>query len=85
MKYLFLIVLSALLFNMTSCSKNHSYPCPGLGQTTEADISQFDADGNLKSGSKKKKSNMVGRFNRDNGLINKKNPKQLSAKGRKRV
>ncbi|WP_299250456.1 hypothetical protein [uncultured Cytophaga sp.] len=76
-----------ILVNATSCNKHSSYPCPGLGQTDEADISQFDENGALKSDSKKKKkkSNVNGRFNVDNGMINKKNPKQLKSKSRKRV
>lgn len=75
-----------ILVNTTSCNKHSSYPCPGLGQSNEADISQFDENGALKTDSKKKKkSNVNGRFNIDNGLINKKNPKQLKSKGRKRV
>ena len=55
-------------------------------EADEADISQFDENGKLKTDSKKKKkSNTNGRFNVDNGLISKKNPKQLKSKGRKRV
>lgn len=54
--------------------------------SNEADISQFDENGALKTSSgKKKQSATVGRFNRDNGLITKKNPKQLRTRGRKRV
>lgn len=75
-----------IVVNVTSCNKRSSYPCPGLGQSNEADISQFDENGALKvESNKKKKSNTNGRFNVDNGLINKKNPKQLKSKGRKRV
>lgn len=87
MKYLFIPFISLfLLVSVTSCNKHSSYPCPGLGQSNEADISQFDENGALKTDSKKKKkSNVNGRFNVDNGLINKKNPKQLKSKGRKRV
>lgn len=87
MRYI-LIPLTALFLsvNLISCNKHSSYPCPGLGQANEADISQFDENGQLKTDSKKKKkSNTNGRFNVDNGLINKKNPKQLKSKGRKRV
>ena len=55
--------------------------------SNEADISQFDENGALKtsSGKKKKQPETVGRFNRENGLINKKNPKQLQTRSRKRV
>ena len=75
-----------IVISITSCNKHSSYPCPGLGQANEADISQFDENGALKTDTKKKKkSNLNGRFNVDNGLINKKNPKQLKSKGRKRV
>jgi hypothetical protein len=75
-----------IVVNTTSCNKHASYPCPGLGQSDEADISQFDENGALKTDTKKKKkSNTNGRFNVDNGMINKKNPKQLKTKSRKRV
>lgn len=87
MKYILIPFIAIfIVLNMTSCNKHSSYPCPGLGQSNEADISQFDENGALKTDSKKKKqSNLNGRFNVDNGLINKKNPKQLKTKGRKRV
>lgn len=87
MKYILIPFIALfVVVNMTSCNKHSSYPCPGLGQANEADISQFDENGALKTDTKKKKkSNLNGRFNVDNGLINKKNPKQLKSKGRKRV
>ncbi len=87
MKYLLIPAIALfLVVSVTSCNKHSSYPCPGLGQANEADISQFDENGQLKSDSKKKKkSNTNGRFNVDNGLINKKNPKQLKTQSRKRV
>jgi len=87
MKYILIPFIALfIIVNMSSCNKHSSYPCPGLGQSNEADISQFDENGALKTDSKKKKqSNLNGRFNVDNGLINKKNPKQLKSKGRKRV
>jgi len=86
MKYLLPFIAVLLLLNLSSCNK-HSYPCPGLGMSNEADISQFDENGALKTstGKKKKAPTTVGRFNRDNGLINKKNPKQLQTRARKRV
>ena len=87
MKYILIPFIALFIaMNLTSCNKHSSYPCPGLGQANEADISQFDENGQLRTDSKKKKkSNINGRFNVDNGLINKKNPKQLKSKGRKRV
>jgi hypothetical protein len=87
MKYLLLSFIALFIaLNITSCNKHSSYPCPGLGQSNEADISQFDENGALKTDSKKKKkSNLNGRFNVDNGLIDKKNPKQLKSKSKKRV
>ncbi|WP_018344581.1 hypothetical protein [Cytophaga aurantiaca] len=86
MRYILIPLASLFLaVNLISCN-SHSYPCPGLGQSTEADVSQFDENGALKTDSKKKKkTNTNGRFNVDNGLINKKNPKQLKSQGRKRV
>lgn len=88
MKYILIPFIALfIVVNTTSCNKRSTYPCPGLGQSDEADISQFDENGALKSDSKKKKkkSNINGRFNIDNGMINKKNPKQLKSKSRKRV
>lgn len=86
MRYILIpLTILFLAVNLISCNQ-HSYPCPGLGQSSEADVSQFDENGALKTDSKKKKpANTNGRFNVDNGLINKKNPKQLKSKGRKRV
>lgn len=81
--YFLLIVFAALTFG--SCHKKQVM-CPGLGQTNEADISMFDADGNIKDSSKKKKkkSNTVGRFDANTGLIQKKKS-PAKAKARKRV
>lgn len=80
--YFLLIVFASLTFG--SCHKKQVM-CPGLGQTNEADISMFDADGNIKSSSKKKKkSNTVGRFDANTGLIQKKKS-PAKQKARKRV
>jgi hypothetical protein len=88
MKKLLIIGLSVALLSTTiSChKKSRSMPCPGLGQSNEADMSPFDEEGNLKEGGKKSKNKKktVGRFQRDNGLINKKSP-SLKGKARKRV
>jgi hypothetical protein len=87
MKKLLLIVFSIVLISTSSCQKkSRSMPCPGLGQSSEADMSPFDEEGNLKEGGKKSKNKKktVGRFQRDNGLINKKSP-SLKGKARKRV
>lgn len=73
--FLFISVLS-----MSSCKKT-DYPCPGLGNSNEADLSLFDEDGNLKEedGKKKKgKKNKVGRFDANTGLIDKEKPKKLN-------
>ena len=77
-KILFLgIVLAFLLSAFPSCKKK-SYPCPGLGQVSEADLSKFDEDGNLKNGKGKKKA-PTKRISHDSGLVNKKSPKQIKA------
>lgn len=63
----------SLLFvagSFSSCSK--SYPCPGNGQSSAADLSLFDEDGNPISSGKKRKKN--------NGLVNKKAPKKIRRK-----
>ena len=63
-----------LLTGFTSCNKK-SYPCPGLGQGNEADMSMFDEDGKLKDtkGGKAKKKDKA------NGLQTKKTPKRIKA------
>ena len=74
------IVFTFLLSNVPSCKKKNSYPCPGLGQMTEADISQFDENGALKNGKgKKKKKGPTKRINHDSGLVEKKSPSNLKA------
>lgn len=75
-----LIALFVVGLAISGCKKT-DYPCPGLGQSNEADLSLFDEDGNLKeeSGKKKKnKKNKVGRFDANTGLIDKEKPKQLN-------
>jgi hypothetical protein len=71
-KALILSIL-AFVFITTGCHKN-DYPCPGLGQSNEADMSLFDENGKLKD---KKSSNR--RISKDNGLVQKKKPKKLNA------
>jgi hypothetical protein len=71
------IVCAFLLSTLPSCKKK-SYPCPGLGQVSEADLSKFDENGQLKNGKGKKKS-PTKRIDHDSGLVNKKSPKQIKA------
>ena len=73
------IVCTFLLSTIPSCKKKNSYPCPGLGQMTEADISQFDENGQLKNSKGKKKKGPTKRINHDSGLVEKKNPSNLTA------
>lgn len=77
-----LFILFVAMLSISSCNKKTDYPCPGLGNTNEADLSLFDEDGNLKedSGKRKKKGkkNKVGRFDANTGLIDKEKPKQLN-------
>lgn len=56
---------------LTSCAST-SYPCPGNGQMSAADLSQFDANGEPIDKKKKK--------NKNNGLVGKKQPKRLKRK-----
>lgn len=83
MKHVFLyslVFLFITVLSMSSCKKT-DYPCPGLGNSNEADLSLFDEDGNLKEedGKKKKgKKNKVGRFDANTGLIDKEKPKKLN-------
>ena len=75
-----LVFLFVSVLSMSSCKKT-DYPCPGLGNSNEADLSLFDEEGNLKEeGGKKKKSkkNKVGRFDANTGLIDKEKPKRLN-------
>lgn len=69
------ILIACLLVAMAigGCHKK-DYPCPGLGQTSEADMNQFDEDGQLKETKKQKKIK-----DKSNGLVNKKQPKKLRA------
>jgi hypothetical protein len=72
------IVCAFLLSTLPSCKKK-SYPCPGLGQMSEADVSKFDEKGGLKDGKGKKKKAPTKRIDHDSGLVNKKSPKQIKA------
>lgn len=67
-----LILLAGTLVSLSSCNKK-DYPCPGLGQSNEADLSMFDESGQLK------KDKNRGRMNKKTGLVNKKKPKRLNA------
>ena len=78
------IVCAFLLSAFPSCKKK-SYPCPGLGQSTEADISKFDEDGNLKNSKGKKKKAPTKRINHESGLVNKKSPKQIKTPKKTRL
>ncbi len=69
------VVFVFLLTALSSCKKK-SYPCPGLGQVSEADLSKFDENGQLKNGKGKKKA-PTKRINHESGLVNKKSPKQI--------
>ncbi|HSZ26441.1 MAG TPA: hypothetical protein VK766_12000 [Cytophagaceae bacterium] len=73
--FYFGIVCAFLLSALPSCQKK-AYPCPGLGQSSEADLSKFDENGQLKTG---KKKGPVKRIDHDSGLVNKKSPKQIKA------
>lgn len=72
-----LILMTGMVFTNYSC-KQKSYPCPGLGQSSEADLSKFDDKGELKDG-KGKKGGPTKRVNHETGMVNKKNPKQIKA------
>jgi hypothetical protein len=67
-----LMVLIITILN-TGCHKNE-YPCPGLGKSSEADLSKFDENGKLKDD-----KNGNRRINKTSGLVNKKSPKKLRA------
>jgi hypothetical protein len=67
-----ILLITAFVLSVSSCNKK-DYPCPGLGQSNEADISMFDEEGKLKDGKDK------GRMDRKTGLVKKKKPKKLSA------
>jgi len=72
-KALIICIAAFSLILSNGCHKR-DYPCPGLGQSNEADMSLFDENGKLKD----KKSNGR-RVSKDNGLIQKKKPKKLNA------
>lgn len=79
-KTLYLGIVCAFLLSALPACKKKSYPCPGLGQVSEADLSQFDENGQLKTAKgKKKKGGPARRINHESGLVNKKSPKQIRA------
>ncbi len=78
------IVCVLLLSTFPSCKKK-SYPCPGLGQVSEADLSKFEEDGSLKNGKGKKKKAPTKRISHESGLVNKKSPKQIKAPRKTRL
>lgn len=67
-------MLAFLLVAVCLGCNRKDYPCPGLGQTSEADMSLFDESGQLKETKKQKKSK-----DKTNGLVTKKQPKRLRA------
>lgn len=71
--FLYFWLLIAGVCIVASCNKK-DYPCPGLGQTSEADMSLFDESGQLKETKKQQKSK-----DKSNGLVTKKQPKRLRA------
>jgi hypothetical protein len=71
--FFLLLIAGMFIFSASSCHKR-DYPCPGLGQSNEADISMFDETGKLKSDKDK------GRMDRKTGLVKKKKDKRLTAK-----
>ncbi len=77
-KIIYLGIVCAFLLSAFPSCKKKTYPCPGLGQVSEADLSKFDENGQLKNGKGKKKA-PTKRINHDSGLVNKKSPKQIKA------
>ena len=72
--YPFIATISlVVIVALNGCHKK-DYPCPGLGQTSEADMNLFDENGQLKEAKKNKKTK-----DKSNGLVNKKQPKQIRA------
>jgi hypothetical protein len=71
--FLLSLMVFAVTVLSTGCHKN-DYPCPGLGKSTEADLSKFDENGKLKDD-----KNGNRRINKTSGLVNKKSPKKLRA------
>lgn len=72
------MVFLGLSFTQTSCNKR-DYPCPGLGQSNEADLSMFDENGQLKTDKDRS------RVDKSTGLIKKKKPKKLNARRKTRL
>ena len=71
---IFIAIVLIVFVNIFISCNNKNYPCPGLGQTSEADMNMFDEEGKLKD-SKNTKS----KKNKNNGLVNKKMPKKIKA------
>ncbi len=72
-KTITIVGILAVLGGGMSCT-NKKHLCPGLGQNSAADMSQFDENGDLIEDKKKRKKKVR------NGLINKKEPKALHKK-----
>jgi hypothetical protein len=72
------LLLIVLFLSNTACRRK-DYPCPGLGNAKEADLSLFDEDGKLKDTKTKP------RIDKGNGLVNKKNPKRIKAPRKSRL
>lgn len=72
-------ILFVVLFLSGSACRRKDYPCPGLGNSKEADLSLFDEDGKLKDTKTKP------RIDKGNGLVNKKTPKRIKAPRKTRL
>jgi hypothetical protein len=81
---IYLVLVLTIVLSNIACKKK-SYPCPGLGQSSEADLSLFDEKGELKNQKGKKKKGPVKRVNHESGLVNKKSPKQIKAQRKKHI
>ncbi|HEX8546842.1 MAG TPA: hypothetical protein VF691_07760 [Cytophagaceae bacterium] len=79
LKKVWFILLLVLFISSTACRRK-DYPCPGLGNAKEADLSLFDEDGKLKDTKATKP-----RIDKGNGLVNKKNPKRIKAPRKNRI
>lgn len=73
------VIFLIILFISGSACRRKDYPCPGLGNAKEADLSLFDEDGKLKDTKTKP------RIDKGNGLVNKKNPKRIKAPRKTRI
>ncbi len=74
LKYSWLLVAFTISLTIQAC-KSTSYPCPKKNDKRSAQLSKSDGDGAMPTGSSRGKTSK-----KNNGLVNKKQPKRIHKK-----